>query len=70
METVEIRSPYEVGVLAQPAFDDAVAYGRALGLTVDVEHTGGRLIKRGWITVSGPEGALRQFLEAFRQVAG
>lgn len=68
-DTCRIRTPFEVGAFARAAFDDVVAYGRSLGLTVDVHRGGGLLVQRGWLVASGRWGDMRRFLAAFGRLA-
>lgn len=63
------RLPYEVGILARGILADLVAYGRSLGLDVQVHRGGGMLVQRGYLVASGDPGALFRFVEHFRKVA-
>lgn len=63
-----LRFPYEVGILARGAFKDVIAFGRSLGLDIQVDEAGGILTKSGHIRVVGPWGATSRFLSAWREM--
>lgn len=61
--TGTVRFPYEVGILARGKLADTVAYGRSLGLEVQVHVGGGFLVQRGFIVATGKGSALYRLLQ-------
>ena len=64
-----LRAPVQVGLLAMPALNQLVNYGRSLGLDVDL-HISGWLIRSGYVVASGEPEAVRRFAAALELVAG
>lgn len=60
--TGAIRFPYAAGLFARGAVLDAVAYGRALGLDVQIYKGSGWLVQRGYLVAKGPGSLLYRFV--------
>lgn len=52
--TGTVRFPFAVGIFAKAELVNAVAYGRSLGLDVQVHKGSGWLIQRGYLVATGP----------------
>jgi hypothetical protein len=59
---------YHAGILVRRVIHDAAAAGRTWGLIITVQRTGGFLIERGVITVSGPADKVRRFNDLLNRI--
>lgn len=58
-----VRFPYAAGLLARGDMQDAVAFGRSLGLDVQVFKGSGFLVQRGYIVAKGAGQDLYKFVQ-------
>jgi hypothetical protein len=58
-----VRFPYRVHIVHRRGLERLLNLGRSMGLEVTNQHDGGRWLRCGVITITGPTGNVRMFLK-------
>lgn len=62
-DEVDARFSYQAGFYGRLVLRAAVAYGRSLGVAIDVQPAGGFLVRSGWVVARGQWRDVRRFLQ-------